>query len=96
MGPLGAHVSIAGGLEKALERGESLGCESIQIFTKNQRRWKAGPLTEDAIDRFERVFQTTNIRQVIVHDSYLINLAREELKHKRRLEKEYDESIGEN
>lgn len=75
MGQLGAHISIAGGIEKALKRGESIGCESIQIFTKNQRRWKAGPLSKDTIERFDRVFQTTNIRQVVVHDSYLINLA---------------------
>ena len=41
---LGAHISVAGGLEKAFDRGESLGCAAIQIFTKNQLQWRSAPL----------------------------------------------------
>jgi len=44
MSLIGAHVSVAGGLWKAIERGESLGCEAIQIFTKNQLQWLAPPV----------------------------------------------------
>ncbi len=40
---IGAHISIAGGLEKAIKRGESIGCSTIQIFTKSNRQWKAKP-----------------------------------------------------
>ncbi len=43
---LGAHMSVAGGVEKAIERGASVGCETIQLFTKNNNQWKAKPITE--------------------------------------------------
>ena len=42
---LGAHMSISGGLEKSIESGESIGCTTIQIFTKSNRQWNAKPLT---------------------------------------------------
>ncbi len=74
MGLLGAHVSIAGGIFKALERGESIGCDSIQIFTKNQRQWKAKPYNEKDIVRFKENFKKSRIKKVVAHSSYLINL----------------------
>ena len=43
---LGAHMSIAGGFDKAIERGESIGCTTIQIFTKSNRQWSAKPITK--------------------------------------------------
>jgi len=75
LGLLGAHVSVAGGLEKAFPRGEALGCQAIQIFSKNQRQWKSKPLTEAQIDAFKMARQAASIGPVVVHDSYLINLA---------------------
>ena len=74
MGLLGAHVSIAGGIFKALERGESIGCDSIQIFTKNQRQWKAKPYSEKDIVKFKENFKKSRIKKVVAHSSYLINL----------------------
>lgn len=71
---LGAHMSIAGGVSKALERGYSIGCEAIQIFTKNQRQWKAKPLEPDEIERFKQKRAETGIHPVVAHDTYLINL----------------------
>jgi deoxyribonuclease-4 len=71
---LGAHMSIAGGIHRALERGQDLGCTAIQIFTKNATRWKAGSLTPDEMSLFKRERQRTGIL-VVAHDSYLINLA---------------------
>ena len=44
---LGAHMSIAGGFEKAIERGTSIGCTTIQVFTKSNRQWHAKPITEE-------------------------------------------------
>ena len=41
---LGAHMSAAGGVSKAFERGQSIGCDTIQIFTRNQNRWDSKPL----------------------------------------------------
>ncbi len=72
---LGAHMSIAGGLHLALERGEALGCGAVQIFLKNQRQWSAPPLTAAAVRAFRNVWLATNIRDVFAHASYLVNLA---------------------
>lgn len=75
MGFLGAHVSIAGGVEESVLRGEELGCEAIQIFSKNQRQWNSKPLSSDSIHSFQEKLKDSSCRQVVIHDSYLINLA---------------------
>jgi deoxyribonuclease-4 len=72
---LGAHVSIAGGVELAPGRGDDVGCEAIQIFSKNQRQWAAKPLTEEAAKAFQEAFKKSQQQAVAIHDSYLINLA---------------------
>ncbi len=72
---LGAHMSIAGGMDKAIERGASLSCTAIQVFTKNSNQWNGKPFTEDEISRFHDLRKKSCIKQVIAHDSYLINLA---------------------
>ena len=75
MGLLGAHVSISGGVEKSISRGEELECDAIQVFSKNQRQWKAAPLRDDSIRLFRENLSGSRIRGVVIHDSYLINLA---------------------
>src|SRR3972149_5338239 len=72
---LGAHMSIAGGVDKAIERGMSLSCTTIQLFTKNSNQWKGKPVTGEEAGRFKALRKKSGIRQVIAHDSYLINLA---------------------
>ena len=71
---IGAHVSIAGGLHRALERGHSLGCSAIQIFLKNQRQWAARPLDGDEVSAFVAERRSTGIDIVFAHASYLLNL----------------------
>lgn len=71
---LGAHMSISGGPDKALERGESIGCTAIQIFTKSNRQWKAKPLTPEMIQDFKNCKKKSSVLDVIAHASYLINL----------------------
>ena len=71
---LGAHMSIAGGVEQAVFRGQSIGCEAIAMFTKNNNQWKAKPLTGEDADRFNAALIETGIRPVVAHTSYLINL----------------------
>lgn len=73
--PIGAHMSISGGIDKAFTRGKEAGCELIQIFTKSSNQWKARPLTEEDVREFERKKQDTGIWPVLAHNSYLINLA---------------------
>jgi deoxyribonuclease-4 len=75
MGILGCHVSIQGGVEHAPERGYELGCEAIQIFTRNQRRWKSKPLESEQITGFKEALQNYKIQAVLTHSIYLINLA---------------------
>lgn len=84
--PLGAHVSIAGGLGKAFERGEALDCDAIQIFVKNASRWQAPPLDEGVVVDFRSCHQASPIGPLIAHASYLINLAAvDETVHRRSL-----------
>lgn len=65
---------IGGGVDKALLRGKSIGCEAVQIFTKSPRQWRAKPLTAEEIARFREAQEETGIRMVFAHTSYLINL----------------------
>lgn len=74
MARIGAHVSIAGGLEKCFSRGEAIGCEAIQIFSKSQLQWRSAPLSMGTAGRFHSAWKESSIRNVVVHASYLINL----------------------
>ena len=49
---LGAHVSTAGGMSRAVDQGRELGCEAIQVFTRNQRQWLPKPLNPDEAARY--------------------------------------------
>ncbi|MGB8645689.1 MAG: deoxyribonuclease IV [Anaerolineae bacterium] len=71
---LGAHVSIAGGADLAIERGTEFGCEAIQIFTKNNNQWRAAPLADEVVERFRANLAASDIHPVVAHGSYLINL----------------------
>ena len=71
----GAHMSIAGGMSLAFERGKQVRCKTIQIFLKSSNQWKAKPLTEEDRDLFREAHRKSGIDPVIAHDSYLINLA---------------------
>ncbi|GAB4433785.1 MAG: deoxyribonuclease IV [Chloroflexi bacterium OHK40] len=73
--PFGAHMSIAGGLSKAFARGQQVGCEAMQIFTKSERQWLARPIPAEEAAAFQAEQARSGIGPVIVHDSYLINLA---------------------
>lgn len=72
---LGAHESIAGGLHKAFDRAQSVGCDAMQIFVKPNRNWAVTPLTEEDIARFKARAAETGIHPVVAHTSYLLNLA---------------------
>ncbi|MBU1862415.1 MAG: deoxyribonuclease IV [Candidatus Omnitrophica bacterium] len=72
---LGAHMSIAGGVDKALDRGKGVGCNVIQIFTKSNNSWQARPLSGDEVKIFFEKKEKTGIISVIAHTAYLINSA---------------------
>lgn len=83
---LGAHCSIAGGVSKSLDIADRLGFSAIQIFSKNNNRWKAKPLDEKEVEKFKTKLEDSKVNFTIVHDSYLINLCAksEELLQKSR------------
>jgi deoxyribonuclease-4 len=68
-------MSINGGLHRALELGHSIGCETIQLFTRNNVRWKAKPRTEEELELYREVLSQTRIDPVVAHAIYLVNLA---------------------
>jgi deoxyribonuclease-4 len=69
-------MSVSGGLETAIDRAEQVDSDAVQIFTKNQRQWRAKPLTDEQIAAFrDRLAASATIKCVVAHDSYLINLA---------------------
>lgn len=75
---IGAHVSQAGGLWKAVERGNEIGCESIQIFNQSPRMWRPTAYTEDDFARFREARDATPIKAVLIHAVYLLNCASED------------------
>jgi deoxyribonuclease-4 len=98
MPKIGAHVSIAGGLPRAIERAVASGCETFQIFTKSVGQWRARALPQDEIVLFRRRVAETGLRPVVAHNSYLINIAaagrplREQ--SQAALEEEYDRAVA--
>ncbi|MCF6219412.1 MAG: deoxyribonuclease IV [Gammaproteobacteria bacterium] len=77
---IGAHVSASGGVENAPLNAQKIGAKAFALFTKNQRQWKAKPLTEKSINAFKANLLTAGIapQHVLPHDSYLINLGHPE------------------
>ncbi|PIE62253.1 MAG: deoxyribonuclease IV [Desulfobacter postgatei] len=77
---IGAHVSAAGGVENAPRNAAAIGATAFALFTKNQRRWQAKPLTEKSIAAFKENCRQHGYTpaQILPHDSYLINLGHPE------------------
>src|SRR5947207_2511800 len=72
---LGAHMSVAGGLPRAVERAVAHGCDALQIFSKNASQWRGRPLPRGEIREFRMKAAAAGIAPVLSHGSYLINLA---------------------
>lgn len=73
---LGAQISTAGGVHKAFERAHEIGCETMLVFTKSNRQWKAKPLTDADIEDYKKeAARYADVTPTAVHASYLINIA---------------------
>lgn len=84
-GPLiGAHMSIAGGFERAIDRALAVRARVLQVFTKNASQWKAKPLSGAGVTAFRERWETSGLAAVAAHDSYLINLASPDAALRRR------------
>lgn len=94
MHTIGPHTSIAGGLHNAVLKAQELGANALGMFTKNQRQWNAKPLTTEEIALFTETCASLHFsnNQILVHDSYLINLANpDDSKRQQSLEAFIDE-----
>lgn len=72
---LGVHVSIAGHIYESIGRAEALGCNTMQIFSRDPRQWRRSYLAKEDIDEFRKLRSRSNISPVFVHIPYLLNLA---------------------
>ena len=81
---IGAHVSTAGGLSNAVERGVELGCEAIQIFNQSPRAWRPTAHSDDDIAAFREAREASPIESVTIHAIYLINCASTDREVKRK------------
>lgn len=71
---LGSHMSVSGGLSLAFQRAQSIGINTMQIFTKNQNRWQQKPTPPEEIERWFQAQAETGIGPVVAHAAYLLNL----------------------
>jgi len=71
---IGAHTSAAGGVHNAILEGARIGATTVQLFTSNQKRWQSKPISESDIGLWKAALEETGLRQIMSHDSYLINL----------------------
>jgi deoxyribonuclease IV len=72
---IGAHLPITGGLHNALLLAREIGCDTVQIFSRNPRGWRAKPLTAEDVRLFKQARRKTKISPVVIHCNYLVNLA---------------------
>jgi deoxyribonuclease IV len=72
---IGAHVSPAGGLPKAIGRGVERGCQAIQIFNQSPRQWKPTAYRDEDVAAFREAMAASPIDAVLIHAVYLLNLA---------------------
>jgi deoxyribonuclease IV len=75
---IGGHVSIAGGLAQAVERGTEAGCAAIQIFHQSPRMWRPTRYSDDDFAEFRSAFDDSDLESVVIHAVYLINCASKE------------------
>jgi deoxyribonuclease-4 len=81
---IGAHVSTAGGLDQAIERGSERGCESIQIFNQSPRMWRPTRYGPDDFARFREAMDASPVEAVAIHAVYLINCASKDRELRRK------------
>jgi len=72
---LGAHMSVAGGLHKAVAASLAHGCDTVQLFSKNASQWEGKPLAAAEVRKFRQAVADAKLQFPTAHNSYLINLA---------------------
>ncbi len=94
-GPLiGAHMSIAGGMTRAVERAMNVRARALQVFTRNTNQWKAKRLVRTEVRSFREAWERSGLAPVVAHDSYLINLASPNGELRRRSIRSFAEELS--
>ena len=81
---IGGHVSTAGGLEKAIERAEERGCETMQVFNQSPRAWRVPRYSEADFAAFQKRLAASPVKSVYIHAVYLINVASDDAEVRRK------------
>ena len=81
---IGAHVSPAGGVAKAVERGVDRGCRAIQIFNQNPRAWKPREYPAAEIEAFHAAMDGSDVDALLIHAVYLLNCASDDPEIRRK------------
>ena len=74
---IGAHMSAAGGVYKAFDRAAAVGCETVMVYTKSNRQWRAKPIPEKDVEKYQQMAAkyAGQVDPLVVHAAYLINVA---------------------
>src|ERR687898_2332690 len=72
---IGIHVSTAGGLDRAVQRGVEREADAIQFFNQSPRAWRPTSYSDEQLAAFREAFEDSRIEAVVIHAIYLINLA---------------------
>lgn len=91
---LGAHTSAQGGVHNAILEGKQIGATTVQLFTSNQKRWQGKELSEEEIDLFQQTLSDTGLKQIMSHDSYLINLGSPDSEGIRKSRQAFKEELS--
>jgi deoxyribonuclease-4 len=90
---LGGHMSTAGGLPTAFERGDALGCAAIQIFTSSPRQWRGRDLTEQDVEAFRKAWDASMCEVCFGHDIYLTRLGTRDRLILRRSREAFEQEL---
>lgn len=90
---IGAHTSTAGGLHNALTEGVSIGANTVQLFTSNQRQWKGRVITQEILDNWYKAREETGLEHLMSHGSYLVNLGSPVLESLEKSKNAFEEEI---
>lgn len=90
---IGAHTSAAGGAFNALLEGQRIGATTIQLFTANQKRWDGKLIDQQAVELWQKTLAETGLKQIMSHDSYLINLGTPNPENLAKSQKAFREEV---
>lgn len=90
---IGAHTSAAGGVHNALKEGKSIGATTVQLFTSNQKQWAGKTFAKEDIQLWKKTLEETGLREIMSHDSYLINLGAPDPDNLQKSRKAFAEEI---